>query len=181
MTYCIFDSDYHPLEAIRTRYAEAKQRGISLHIWQQKELENYVLVPTAIHRAITVQLTNGAIGPSLKDVEMKLQEIAVDLKQDVIDCVATQIQSADRKLTAATANQRAREIVADKWNTDANRLGVIPGKEALSRVSRWVQEKFKVSVSGQLIAYHMLARELPKEMQEVLVAIEECEPFPELK
>src|SRR5439155_1238179 len=170
ITYSIFDSDYHPSEAIRARYAEAKQRGISLHIWRHKELENYVLVPSAIHRAIKLQMLGGAIGPSLGDVEQKLQEIAEQLKQECIDCVATQIHSADRKLTVATANQRAREIVADRWKTEEARLGVIPGKEALSRISRWVQEKYKVSVSGLLIAHHMLARELCKEMQDVLTA-----------
>src|SRR5881397_2144295 len=59
-------------EAIRARYAEAKQRGISLHIWRHKELENYVLVQSAIHRAIKLQMSGGAIGPSLGEVEQRL-------------------------------------------------------------------------------------------------------------
>lgn len=99
----------------------------------------------------------------------------------MVDCVATHIQSADRKLTVATANQRAREIVANRWKTHDDRMGVIPGKEAVSRISRWVQETYKVSVSGLLIAHHMLTTELPQELQTVLSAIEECEAFPERK
>ncbi|MEI6076827.1 MAG: AAA family ATPase [Verrucomicrobiota bacterium] len=181
VTYCIFDSDYHTPEAIRLRYAEANQRGISLHIWHKKELENYVLVPSAIQRAICVHLSDGSVGPTVEEVESKLEEIAEDLKQDVIDCFATHIQSADRKLTVATANQRAREQVASRWKTPEDRLGIIPGKEALSRISRWVQEEYKVSVSGILIAHHMVAKELRREMHDVLSAIEECEPFPERK
>lgn len=57
----------------------------------------------------------------------------------------------------------------------------IPGKEAVSRISRWAQEKYKISVSGLLIAHHMIAAELPQELQAVLTAIEECEAFPERK
>lgn len=181
ITYSIFDSDYHPTEAIRTRYAEAKQRGLSLHVWHRKELENYLLVVTGIHRAIWSQLSNGAAGPRLDEVEQKLEDIAEELKQEVVDCVATHIQSADRKLTVATANQRARKLVASRWKTHDDRMGVIPGKEAVSRVSRWAQEKYKVSVSGLLIAHHMLKTELPQELQTVLSAIEECEAFPERK
>jgi energy-coupling factor transporter ATP-binding protein EcfA2 len=181
VTYSIFDSDYHPTEAIRVRYTEAKQRGLSLHIWHRKELENYLLVASAIRRAINNQLSIGKVGPALSEVEHELEDIAEKLKQEVIDCIATHIQSADRKLTVATANQRAREIVSNRWKTHADRMGVIPGKEAMTRVSRWVQEKYKVSVSGLLIAHHMIGTELPQEMQEVLTAIEECEAFPERK
>lgn len=181
ITYSIFDSDYHPTEAIRIRYAEAKQRGLSLHIWHRKELENYLLVGSAIRRAVSSQLSNGKTGPTLTEVEQKLETIAEELKQEVVDCVATHIQSADRKLTVATANQRAREIVSNRWKTHDDRMGVIPGKEAISRVSGWIQEKYKVSVSGLLIAHHMARVEVPQEMQEVLTAIEECEAFPERK
>lgn len=181
VTYSIFDSDYHPIEAIRIRYAEAKQRGLCLHIWHRKELENYLFVASAIRRAISSQLSNGGVGPALDEVEQKLEAIAEELKQEVIDCVATHIQSAERRLTVATANQRAREIVSNRWKTHDDRMGVIPGKEAMSRVSRWVQENYKVSVSGLLIAHHMIAAELPQELREVLTAIEECEAFPERK
>ena len=45
VTYCILDSDYHVREEIDQRLKEAKGKNISLHIWQKKELENYLLVP----------------------------------------------------------------------------------------------------------------------------------------
>jgi len=179
ITYCIFDSDYHSKDAIRSRYTDAKQRGISLHIWQQKELENYLLLPSSIYRAICVLLSDGDIGPTEKEVESKLKKIAEDLKQDVIDNIATDIQSTDRKLTVGTANQRARENVAIRWKTLKDRLGVIPGKEAFTRIARWVQDEYKVSISVLLVAYHMNPGELPSEMHEVLTAIEECDLFPE--
>jgi hypothetical protein len=179
ITYGIFDSDYHSLEAIHVRYAEAKQRGISLHIWKQKELENYVLIPSAIERAIKKQLLNENVGPSLGEIEQKLEEIAEDLKQDTIDCFATQIQAVDRRLTVATANQKAREIISNRWKNREDRMGVISGKEALSRVSRWIQDTYKVSIGALLIAHNMVAEELCEEMHKILTAIEECEPFPE--
>ena len=36
--YCILDSDYHTSEEQQTRYQQATERGINLHIWHQKEI-----------------------------------------------------------------------------------------------------------------------------------------------
>jgi energy-coupling factor transporter ATP-binding protein EcfA2 len=178
VTYCLFDSDYHSPDAIHARYCEAKLRGISLHIWQRKELENYLLVASAIQRAVQSQLAMSDEVPDIKEVEQKLEEIAEELKQEVIDSFATHIQNADRKLSVATANQKAREIVSNRWKTHEDRMGIIPGKEALSRICHWVQQEYKVSISGLLIAFNMTAHELGKDLQETLTAIEECEIFP---
>ena len=50
--YCIFDRDYHIQDELDKRQKDAKGRGIELHIWQLKKLENYLLCAAAIHRAI---------------------------------------------------------------------------------------------------------------------------------
>lgn len=51
-TYCLLDSGYHTDTAIDARIDEAKGHGIQLHVWARKEIESYLLVPTAIHRLI---------------------------------------------------------------------------------------------------------------------------------
>src|SRR5439155_18436202 len=48
ITYCIFDSDYHTEEEKIKRLEDAKANEINLHIWSKKEIENYLLVPSAI-------------------------------------------------------------------------------------------------------------------------------------
>jgi hypothetical protein len=50
VAYSIFDSDYHTEEQIAERYDEATKRGVELHIWTKKEIENYFLVPNAVFR-----------------------------------------------------------------------------------------------------------------------------------
>ncbi len=40
--YCILDRDYHPDEEIEERHRQAGERGVSLHVWNKKELENYL-------------------------------------------------------------------------------------------------------------------------------------------
>ena len=38
-TYCILDSDYHLEDEVQKRYQQAKDRGMQLHVWKRKELE----------------------------------------------------------------------------------------------------------------------------------------------
>ena len=52
ITYCIFDSDFHVEEEKKQRLLDAKSNDINLHIWNKKEIENYLLVPSAICRLI---------------------------------------------------------------------------------------------------------------------------------
>jgi hypothetical protein len=52
LVYCLFDSDYHTDEEIEERITDAKRLSVELHIWKKKEIENYLLVPSAINRLI---------------------------------------------------------------------------------------------------------------------------------
>jgi hypothetical protein len=50
--YAILDRDYFPDDEVDERYEDAKAWSIDLHVWRRKEIENYLLVPSAISRAI---------------------------------------------------------------------------------------------------------------------------------
>ena len=62
ITYCVLDSDYHTEEEIRDRLEEASVKGVELHVWERKEIENYLFVPAAILRAAQ------GMEPGLRDV-----------------------------------------------------------------------------------------------------------------
>src|SRR5581483_7516011 len=51
-TYCIFDRDYHSEQEISDRETQAIYRGIELHIWSVKEIENFLLNSAVITRII---------------------------------------------------------------------------------------------------------------------------------
>jgi len=177
VTYCIFDSDYYPIQELTTRYTEAKQRNISLHIWKRKEIENYLLVPNTIQRIIKGSISDINNAPSIDDVEKQIEKIAKSLRTETEDNIATQLQQTNRKLTIATANQEARKIVSERWQTQAGRFGIIPGKKALSKLSLWSQNKFSVSFGPITVANQLLASEIDDELKMVITIIENCGTF----
>jgi hypothetical protein len=140
-------------------------------------LEKFLLVPKAIHRLIENK-TNGLIAPpTLKAVEQELETIAKKFKQEVIDSIATAIHAADKKITVATASQRARTVVTKRWRTQAGRFGIIPGKKTLACVSNWTQKCFNVSVGAVAIAHTLSRDEIDGELKKVIEAIETGLPF----
>lgn len=101
VTYCILDSDYHNNEEIKNRYKDSHDKRVSLHIWQRKEIENYLLVPTALFRIIS----SGKRSSKSLSIEIicdKLEEIAETFKEDVTDNYANHIHKLNRKYEPGT-------------------------------------------------------------------------------
>ncbi|MDP6428938.1 MAG: AAA family ATPase [Rhodospirillales bacterium] len=174
-TYCILDRDHRTREEIRKRYGDAKKRNVILHIWRRKEIENYLLAPSAITRVINLAIAKKKRKAKDIVVEEEIFEIIDKLKDSITDSVAEHIIQYNRKLSLRTANKEARDIVKKAWKSSERRLNIAGGKEVLARLSNWSQEKYGASLSAIRIARQIREEELPHEVREVITMIEERE------
>jgi DNA-binding TFAR19-related protein (PDSD5 family) len=181
LIYCILDSDYHIDTEIRKRKQDAQNAGVQLHVWERKEIENYLLVPSAIKRLIETRVTKRKIAPAIEEVIQKMEEICLNLKDEVFDALSAEIYSQDRKLGAGGANKLAREYIDKRWKSFDSRLSIVSGKEVITRVSKWSQDQYGVSLNASAIARQIRLEEIPNEVIAVIEAIEGCDPFPEKK
>ena len=149
---------------ISSRYSEAKTHGVELHVWSRKEIENFLLVPTAIQRIIQGGCKARISPPSLQDVKDEIHEIAERVKDDVFDGFCTEF-ATDRSLAAGTANKMARERVAQAWGSFEGRMAVIPGKQTISALSEWSQAKCGVSLNATKIAELSAGDEIYPELE----------------
>jgi hypothetical protein len=170
-TYCIFDSDYHSDAEQQERYEQAEERGINLHIWKRKEIENYLLQPTVIARVIKERTTTTP--PTPAQVNEFLFAACEEEKDTVLDGIAT---SQDRKLGVGGANKAAREILNTRWKIE--RLHIVSGKALLARLSAWAQQTYGVAVGAMALARAFRSNELPEELRTIITSIEEGTPFP---
>ena len=160
------------LSSRQKRLDDAHNRGVRLHIWSQKELENYFLLVNPIVRAIIRRMPARTAKPSAEEIETALDEICERLKEDVFDAISAEILGENRALGSGGANKRAREIVAERWQSREARLATVSGKEAFARLSEWSQHQFGVSLSAAIIAREMSGSEVQEEMCKVITAIE---------
>jgi hypothetical protein len=176
-TYCILDSDYHSATEIENRYLEAKARGVSLHVWRRKEIENFLLHPRAIRRVLATRIKNGEV-PSAAELQKKILEICEAERRAIEDAFASAMIQANRKLDVITANQAARAHVDKIWESEDARLATVSGKTALSELSKWTQSQFGIAFGPPAIARQMTQSEVPPELAVVIRAIEEGSSFP---
>jgi hypothetical protein len=176
-TYCILDSDYHSEAEIRERYLDAQTRGVNLHVWSRKEIENYLLQPRAIRRVLNSRVKDKEV-PSQAEVYDKILEICDQERRSVEDGIASALMQANRKLDVISANRTARARVSEMWSVESNRPILVSGKDLLARLSEWTQREFGSAFGAPAIARHMTATDLATELATVIRAIEEGSDFP---
>ncbi len=171
---CILDSDFHTPNQIAQRRRDGANRGIWLHIWSKKELENYLLVPEAIARLIARTSGRRTAPPSVSEVQNKLEVEAEELMEKVLDAYSQEFFSEDRTGGVRQANTKARELIRLRQADGANPVCLVSGKELFSRMSNWAQTEFGVSISVTRVARNIRANELPSELLDVVREIEEA-------
>ena len=176
--YCILDRDYYTDNELAERYAEAQERGIELHIWEKKEIENYLLVSAAIQRAVASRLENAKTAPSIEEINVALEEAADSLHDSAFDALAHQFQIRDKAGGVSKANKLARERLNRYWSCTDGKLSIASGKEILSGICEWAQRNHGASISARLIASKLIASELSGEITGVIAAIERGAALP---
>lgn len=169
-TYCIFDRDYNIDEEIEKRYDEAKKHGISLKIWTRKEIENYLIIPTAVKRLIE---KNSNHEVTQEEVDNAIDDLAESMREDYIDLLTDKIHNqsykSGKKIEASTARKQAREELSQKWH---NKLIFLSGKELIKKLSNWSNDRFNFSFNATKLAQELQPDEIPSEMRDVLTSIE---------
>ncbi|MCI0561986.1 MAG: AAA family ATPase [Nitrososphaera sp.] len=174
-TYCILDSDYKTDEEKNEIRVEARRHELQLHIWKKKEIENYLLVPTAIHRFIDSN-TKGK-SPRIETILRRLEEICEGQKDMVTDAIATEVQAKDKKYSLAMANKSAPELVKNNWSTLDGKLAIVSGKRILSELSEWSKRNYGVSFGPFSIARSIIASEVHDEIKHVVSRINGSDDF----
>lgn len=167
--YCLFDSDYHTEMEITTRLEDAGKLKVNIHIWAKKEIENYLIVPTAILRILKKE-SRKAAHLTVTDIENIVIEKAAEMEDDLIDKLADGIQKHERKHSVSSA----RKIAKSKIDKMENR---VCGKDLISLLSKWAQENYKVSLSPIKLSASLLPNEIESEIVRVISAVEKCQNF----
>jgi energy-coupling factor transporter ATP-binding protein EcfA2 len=178
--YCLLDSDYHTAETIASRYEGAQRAGVRLHIWKRKEIENYLLVPSAIVRVIARRHGRRGDPPAVDRVKARLEKIAETQKDDAFDAISQEVLAENRNKGSKFANRVARERIDEAWASLDGKLSAISGKFMLSKISEWAQDRFNTMISARSLARELWHNEIAPEVQTVVRAIEEKGDFYEI-
>jgi len=175
IVYCLLDRDFFGDEVLAARQKEATERGLHLHIWRYRELENYLVVAPAIARLLSKR-GGVAVQPDL--VRAAINDAAAALREELEDNIATRIQLENRGVVFKTAKQRARARL-NKLVATTPLYTLVSGKDMLGSLSSWAQAQFGVSFGAAAIAREISPSEISSELRAVLLAMLEGRPFPQ--
>ena len=141
-TICILDRDYSPDEEVEKYNERAKANHLDLHIWEKKEIENYLATPSIIFDACHFPETER------QHLNMVLNKVAEGFLDEVRDEYAQKLSEVYRGSgkTISTLNRKAREIVKAKWTNLEEKMGLINGKVLIKRIRDAIKQEFDITV-----------------------------------
>ena len=157
---CILDRDYYPASLIEKQYQRASECHLTLHIWNKKEIENYLIKPSMLFRL-------AELPDSEYDMFISKFNSLIDAnKTSITDHIAEKL--LDKSKGLPKCNEEARCIVNEKWDTLEGKISLIGGKEFISQINVWMKESFNKNCSLRKMIKNLRADEIDDEVKDVL-------------
>ncbi len=175
----VLDRDYRCDEEIADIERNLGKHVPCVHIHRCKEVENYLLVPQAIQRAledIARERAQRSGGPpfNVPSIESLLSQITQDVRAEAqAQYIAkrTAYLSA-RKEDPATVTKTTIEAFEEAWRDLRTRLRIVPGKKVLASLRTSIQDEHGISFSNSKVIAAMRMDEIPEDMRALLDKLE---------
>lgn len=161
-TFCILDHDYHTDNEIKQLYQRAEENNLILHVWQRKELENYIFSPASIFR-----VTN-APSDEFDTFQAELLNELDSLKPQTLGCILDHLHQNDRSKTPSYFLEQAQQILNEKWGTLEGRMCLANGKDVLTLVNSWVRRRYGKSCSRAKLLKELDISDVAEEMRTLI-------------
>lgn len=175
----IFDRDYWCPEEVNAILAELNLHLDFAHIHARKEIENYLLLPDVLERALKKALDERArrtreVMTQSESVCSILERITVPLRnpsQAQYIAKRTDYFGHSRR-DHATITAETIELFDAKWEDIHTRMEIVPGKDVLRAFREDVQSKYSISLTDYRIIDECKLQEIPLDLIELLNRLE---------
>jgi predicted ATPase len=178
----VLDRDYRSEQECNYIAKRCEEFCNLVAIHRRKEIENFVLVPAAINRAISDRLAEKAQRAGGKPTIGILPDVCPDLlafcdeKKNYVSAQYVDVRGRfERENGSSQHGAKVTEIVLgefeERWKDLDQRYELVPGKDALSALNKLISEKFSVSVTTTGIIDSMHVADVPKEMSDLIARL----------
>lgn len=151
-------------------------------IHDRKEIENYLLEPQPLERAIRRKIAyrkerGETKNDFLEDIEVILEKLTNELKNPILGQYLANREPYEKQQHPDhdVATIKASLLVEfDKiWYNFESRVNIIPGKQVLSLLNKYLQEKFSVSLSLQAIISSFERNEIQDNIRSLIKGLDD--------
>lgn len=165
----IVDRDYRDPIVINKISQEAEKEYLNLHVWERKEIENYLIVPEVLYELIPVRYHI-----KYEDFLLQLDSLLDSQKDDVFDSFSTQYRQDCKYIDEGqqwdikTCNQKARNYIAENWTDMSKKISLVGGKDFLKLLNLYYSEHYKITFTLKAILDAFKIEWVPSEIKAVL-------------
>ncbi len=171
--FALADRDYRDKLIIDKIKNEALEEHLELHIWDKKEIENYLIIPE-----ILFGLIPNNYNISYEEFLLIFDKLLESQKDNVFDLYSGQYRIDCKELDEGkqwdniTCNQHARDYLNLHWKTMKDKIDLVGGKEFLSIIAKYYQDNYKTSISYKMILDKVSIDLVPMEIKNFLEKIQ---------
>jgi energy-coupling factor transporter ATP-binding protein EcfA2 len=173
----VLDRDYRSDAECRSIQADTAKFCASVRVHKCKEIENFLLVPAALDRAILERMADrkrrtGECSASPRP--------AAEILDDFASAQRTYIMSRHlalwKRYQKKIGSKKHEDVITEEaiawfeteWAKPGRKLCLLPGKDALSALNQEIQEVCSISVTVSGITSAMTVEEVPAEMRNLV-------------
>jgi energy-coupling factor transporter ATP-binding protein EcfA2 len=176
----IYDRDYFCQEEIAQVEGELTKSLALAHVHERKEMENYLLIPSALDRAIARgladrQARSGKVEAQVPKAADLLHEITSPLRDDVQSQIIAR-RAAYLRRSGKDLADITRETLAwfsTRWEDPLLRLTLVSGKDVLRTFRERIQTALGISITTSRIVDAMHRDEIPADLIKLLGALDD--------
>jgi hypothetical protein len=175
----VYDRDYYCIEHIK-EVVEALSKNLTLaHVHTRKEIENYLLIPSALARALDRIFAERAARqeasqPLTPDMGSLLKRITDPMRDEVMSQLVAK-RTEKLKPTGRDSADIMKETISEfnqKWDELETRLTIVPGKDVLRTLRTYLQDHLGVSLTDARILDAIHREEIPGDLRDLLHEID---------
>jgi len=162
--FVVLDRDYRDDKTVAQVVESLRKVQVRCHVWQRKELENYLLVP---------QLIGRAVGISPEEAKDLLSRVLTSMHDESRErWVAQRFRLRERNLDEGKVMTDASRSFELAWSSSEDRVSIVPGKAALAKLCAEVHSKFRVSLSSRKLAGLATPADIQPEVKALFAEVE---------
>lgn len=153
--HVVVDRDFRSDAEIKKLHSDAKKFGITLSIWDRKEIENYFVHADALARLIS---RRGKTKVTAAEVEPLIADACESLTDESVGVIADRLHQLDKSEAHSTVHKKAEKIFRTMVKARGAR-NVVSGKRLLAKLSERSKKEYGVSFGAMAVCKEMRADE----------------------
>jgi hypothetical protein len=172
----VFDRDYRCDDEIKKFIDDANNNETLCKVLPVKELENLLLVPSAIKKVVSKFSKIDLPDSWMNDIDNIFEEACEQTKSTVLSRrIGSRIDylvNSGIKSDIQTISAEEEKKFTQEWNSQAYKASVIPGKSVLAKITTDIQEKFSVSLTPTRLIDEIEVGEFNSDVRQMIYDIE---------